>query len=71
MAEERPADPHASLNTPVSEIEADAELERLGHHEPVVDVTGMGRPQSSDTRASRTTPRICTHWLSSMPVLSS
>jgi hypothetical protein len=50
MAEERPADPHASLNTPVSEIEADAELERLGRHEPVVDVTGMGRPQSSDTR---------------------
>jgi hypothetical protein len=34
----------------VSEIEADAELERLGHHEPVADVTGMGRPQTSDTR---------------------
>ena len=46
------ADPHAALNTPVSEIEGDAEWQRVGRRESVSDVTGMGRPQTSDTRGS-------------------
>jgi hypothetical protein len=46
------ADPHASLNTPVSEIEEDAEWQRLGRRDSVADVTGMGRAQTSDTRGS-------------------
>jgi hypothetical protein len=45
------ADPHAALNTPVSEIEGD-EWQRVGRRESVSDVTGMGRPQTSDTRGS-------------------
>jgi hypothetical protein len=45
-------DPHDALNTPVSEIEADAEWQRLGRRDSVADVTGMGRPQTSDTRGS-------------------
>ena len=46
------ADPHAALNTPVSEIEDGADWERIGRRESVADVTGMGRPQTSDTRGS-------------------
>jgi hypothetical protein len=45
-------DPHHALNTPVSEIESDAEWQRLGRRESVSDVTGMGRAQTSDTRGS-------------------
>jgi hypothetical protein len=45
-------DPHSALNTPVSEIEKDAEWERIGRRESVADVTGMGRPQTSTTRGS-------------------
>jgi hypothetical protein len=45
-------DPHSVLNTPVSEIEAEAEVERLGHRDPISDVTGMGRAQTSDTRGT-------------------
>ena len=45
-------DPHDALNTPVSEIESDAEWQRLGRRESVSDVTGMGRAQTSDTRGS-------------------
>jgi hypothetical protein len=50
------ADPHAPLNTPVSEIEDDADWERVGRRESVADVTGMGRPQTSDTRGSEGDP---------------
>jgi hypothetical protein len=46
------ADPHAALNTPVSEIESDAEWQRLGRRESTSDVTGMGRAQTSDTRGT-------------------
>jgi hypothetical protein len=45
-------DPHSPLNTPVSEIEKDAEWQRLGRRESTSDVTGMGRPQTSDTRGT-------------------
>jgi hypothetical protein len=50
------ADPHAALNTPVSEIEGDAGWQRVGRRESVSDVTGMGRPQTSDTRGSEGDP---------------
>jgi hypothetical protein len=46
------SDPHSALNTPVSEIEKDAEWQRLGRRESTADITGMGRPQTSDTRGS-------------------
>jgi hypothetical protein len=52
---DRNADPHAALNTPVSEIEQE-DWERLGRHERVADVTGMGRPQTSDTRGTEGDP---------------
>jgi hypothetical protein len=45
-------EPHSSLNVPVTEIEADAELERIGRRDSVADITGMGRPETSDTRGS-------------------
>jgi len=45
-------DPHSVLNRPVAEIEADAELQRLGRRDSVADTTGMGRPESSDTRGT-------------------
>jgi hypothetical protein len=43
-------DPHDALNTPVSEIESEAEWQRLGRRESVADITGMGRAQTSTTR---------------------
>jgi hypothetical protein len=43
-------DPHDALNTPVSEIEREAEWERVGRRVSDADVTGMGRPQTSTTR---------------------
>jgi hypothetical protein len=43
-------DPHDALNTPVSEIESEAEWQRLGRRVSDVDVTGMGRPQTSTSR---------------------
>lgn len=43
-------DPHHALNTPVSEIEREAERERGIHRDSVSDVTGMGHAQNSDTR---------------------
>jgi hypothetical protein len=46
------SDPHSALNQPVSEIEADAEWQRLGRRDSVSDVTGMGRPETSDTRGT-------------------
>ena len=46
------SDPHSALNTPVSEIEARADEVRVGHRDSTADVTGMGRPESSDTRGS-------------------
>jgi hypothetical protein len=49
-AGERRDDPHAALNTPVSEIESEAEWQTLGRRESVADVTGMGRAQTSTTR---------------------
>jgi hypothetical protein len=45
-------DPHDALNTPVSEVEGDAEWQRIGRRDSVSDVTGMGRAQTSDTRGS-------------------
>jgi hypothetical protein len=56
--ENRPGqrDPHSPLNTPVSEIEAQDAVERLGRRDSVRDVTGMGRPQTSDTRGSEGDP---------------
>jgi hypothetical protein len=45
-------DPHDALNTPVSEIEKDAERERIGQRGPEVDVAGMGRAQGADTRGT-------------------
>lgn len=45
-------DPHSALNTPVSEIEKDAEWESPIRRESTSDVTGMGRPQTSDTRGT-------------------
>lgn len=49
-APETSDDPHAALNTPVSEIESEAEWQTLGRRESVADVTGMGRAQTSTTR---------------------
>lgn len=46
------SEPHSALNTPVSEIEDDDEVQRAGHRDSVADVTGMGRPETSDTRGS-------------------
>jgi hypothetical protein len=43
-------DPHDALNTPVSEIESDAEWQRIGRRDSVADVRGMGRAQTSTTR---------------------
>jgi hypothetical protein len=50
------SDPHSALNTPVSEIEAQDEVERLGRRDSVRDVTGMGRPETSDTRGTEGDP---------------
>jgi hypothetical protein len=49
-ADETSDDPHAALNTPVSEIESEAEWQTLGRRERVADVTGMGRAQTSTSR---------------------
>ena len=45
-------DPHSALNQPVDEIEADAEWQRIGRLQSVSDPTGMGRPETSDTRGT-------------------
>jgi hypothetical protein len=51
-------DPHDALNTPVSEIERDAEWQRLGRRDSVADVTGMGRAQTSTTRGLDGDPEL-------------
>jgi hypothetical protein len=50
-------DPHADLNTPVSEIEAEA-AENVGHRGSVVDVAGMGRAQTADGRRGPGDPEL-------------
>jgi hypothetical protein len=45
-------EPHSALNTPISEIEGADEAERNARRDSVADVTGMGRPETSDTRGS-------------------
>jgi hypothetical protein len=45
-------EPHSALNQPVAEIEAEDEWQRVGRRDSVADPTGMGRPQTSDTRGS-------------------
>jgi hypothetical protein len=49
-------DPHSALNEPVAEIEADAEWQRIGRRDSVADTTGMGRPETSDTRGTQGDP---------------
>jgi hypothetical protein len=49
-------DPHSSLNEPVADIEADAESHRGTRRDSVADTTGMGRPQSADTRGTEGDP---------------
>jgi hypothetical protein len=49
-------DPHSALNEPVAEIEADAEWQRIGRRDSVADPTGMGRPETSDTRGTQGDP---------------
>jgi hypothetical protein len=51
MSDRPDQDPHAPLNTPVSEIEREAEWQNVGRAS-TADVTGMGRPQTSDTRGT-------------------
>jgi hypothetical protein len=51
-------DPHERLNTPVSEVEEQAEWDRIGQRGPEVDVAGMGRPQTSDTRGTDGDPEL-------------
>jgi hypothetical protein len=46
------SDPHSALNTPVSDIDAQDEIDRAGRRESVADVTGMGRPETGDTRGT-------------------
>jgi hypothetical protein len=50
------SDPHSALNEPVAEIEADAEWQRIGRRDSVADTTGMGRPETSDTRGTEGDP---------------
>ena len=57
-APEASDDPHASLNTPVSEIESEAEWQTIGRRESVADVTGMGRAQTSTTRGLDGDPEL-------------
>jgi hypothetical protein len=45
-------DPHSALNQPVAEIEAEAEWQRIGRLQSVSDPTGMGRPETADTRGT-------------------
>jgi hypothetical protein len=49
-------EPHSALNQPDAEIEGDAELQRVGRRNSVADTTGMGRPQTSDTRGTEGDP---------------
>jgi hypothetical protein len=49
-------EPHSALNRPVSEVEAEAEVERIGRRISVADTTGMGRPETSDTRGTEGDP---------------
>jgi hypothetical protein len=49
-------EPHSALNQPVDEIEADDEWQRAGRRDSAADPTGMGRPQTSDTRGSEGDP---------------
>jgi hypothetical protein len=50
------SEPHSALNEPVSEIEAEDEWQRVGRRESVADVTGMGRPETGDTRGTEGDP---------------
>jgi hypothetical protein len=50
-------DPHADLNTPVSEIEAEA-AENVGRRGSLVDVAGMGRAQTADGRRGDGDPEL-------------
>jgi hypothetical protein len=49
-------EPHSRLNQSVADVEAEAEFQRLGRRDSVADTTGMGRPQTSDTRGTHGDP---------------
>jgi hypothetical protein len=41
-------DPHEPLNTPLTELDEEADIDRIGHGGGHVDVAGMGSPQRGD-----------------------
>jgi hypothetical protein len=50
------SEPHSALNEPVADIEAEAETQSIGRRDSVADPTGMGRPETSDTRGTEGDP---------------
>jgi hypothetical protein len=50
------AEPHSALNEPVDEAGAERAAEAVGRRDSVADVTGMGRPETADTRGEEGDP---------------
>jgi hypothetical protein len=53
-------DPHEPLNTPLSELDEEADVDRIGHGGGHADVTGMGRQQRGDKDQSGGDPTFGT-----------